>query len=324
MIDWKSLSHSRFLLTGITGLVGGTVLKLLCEADKAYNLGMEIKALVRKPEIAEERLKSQGILNQVVLIKGDVLDEVKSIEADYIIHCASLTSGKSFVTKPVETIQTSVLGTNNILTMAGEKSVKGIVYVSSMEVYGMQNDDRGLDENAIGTFRTDILRNSYPISKMLCENLCISYSREYHLPVRVARLCQVIGNDIHSGDRRLLFYLKECVEEKKDIELLSSGGSSHNFIYSVDCAMALLVILLNGQSGEIYNVSVDETYCSIKEFANKIGDEYGVGVKIQNRTEEMYPEESHIRLDTTKLCALGWKPVERDILSIFRKIVDLR
>ena len=59
---------------------------------------------------------------------------------DYVILGAGMTASKDFVDQPVETIMTALQGTNNLLEFAREKLVKSMVYLSSMEVYGVVED----------------------------------------------------------------------------------------------------------------------------------------------------------------------------------------
>lgn len=73
----------------------------------------------------------------IIICIGDINKAIEVGEnIDYIIHGASITSSKSFVNSPVETIMTAIMGTRNILELAKNKSVKGFIYLSSLEVYG--------------------------------------------------------------------------------------------------------------------------------------------------------------------------------------------
>ena len=58
---------------------------------------------------------------------------------NYIFHTANVTSSKNMITYPVHTILTAIEGTNQILRMAVNKNIQGMVYTSSMEdVYKRQ------------------------------------------------------------------------------------------------------------------------------------------------------------------------------------------
>lgn len=69
-------------------------------------------------------------------------DEPISLEGkvDYIVHAVAVTTSKVMVSDPVGTIDVALKGTKNILNLAVEKETKGVVYISSMEIYGQSAD----------------------------------------------------------------------------------------------------------------------------------------------------------------------------------------
>ena len=79
---------------------------------------------------------------------------------DYIIHTASPTGSRYFVEHPVETIHTAIDGTDHVLRLAREHQVEGMVYLSSLEVYGTP---RG--EQTKGTIKEDDAACAVPIRK---------------------------------------------------------------------------------------------------------------------------------------------------------------
>ena len=64
------------------------------------------------------------------------MEQIASDGVDYIFHCAAVTKSSDMVSNPTEVIEASVYGTANALNLAREKSVRSMVYTSSMEVYG--------------------------------------------------------------------------------------------------------------------------------------------------------------------------------------------
>lgn len=87
-----------------------------------------------------------GDIEQIPVIAGDV---------DYIFHTVSITASKMMVQHPVLTIQTSYMGTKNVLDLAVDKKIEGMVYVSSMEVYGIPvKRNEYITEKDLGIYRT--------------------------------------------------------------------------------------------------------------------------------------------------------------------------
>lgn len=314
-IPWENLREKTILVTGATGLIGSTLINGLLYANKKRNLGIEVLALVRDENRAKERFCEQ-LLNHPELhfIVGTVeaLPQIDG-DVDYIIHGASQTASKAFVEQPVETILTAFQGTLNLLDLARKKKSQGMVYLSSMEVYGHPVRGHKVTESDIGSMTPLDVRNSYPIGKQQCESLCCAYASEYRVPVMIARLTQTFGPGVNYNDNRVFAYFARCVKEKQDIVLKTKGETERSYLYTADAVTAILTILLKGEAGAAYNVADEETYCSIAEMAQKIADKNGIGVRfdLQSEAANGYPATIYMDLDTSKLRALGWQVIPR-------------
>jgi nucleoside-diphosphate-sugar epimerase len=247
------------------------------------------------------------------------------MEIDYMIHGASITSSKLFVEKPVETVMTALLGTQNILELARVNPVKSMVYLSSMEVYGYpQTEERIAEEHG-----TDLdpmtVRSGYPESKRMCENLCASYGKEYGIPAKVVRLTQTFGPGVQYSDGRVFAEFARCAIEERDIVLKTKGETKRNYLYTKDAAAAIMTVLLKGENGEAYNAANEETFCSIYEMAQLVAEQCAGG-KIQVRVEEDdvrqygYAPVLKMNLDTAKLRALGWMP-QYDLKQMYEAMI---
>ena len=95
-----------------------------------------VRSLDKAKRVFEKQLKDCG--ENIEFIIGDVCS-LPAVEGrvDYIIHGASQTASKAFVEKPVETIETAVFGTKNLLELAREKQSLSFVYLSSVILYGL-------------------------------------------------------------------------------------------------------------------------------------------------------------------------------------------
>ncbi|MCD8365596.1 MAG: NAD-dependent epimerase/dehydratase family protein, partial [Clostridiales bacterium] len=101
------------------------------------SLGLKVAALVRSPEKGKAMLGA-FLEDGLELVAGDILSPiVVEGPVDYILHGASVTTSKDFVDHPVETILTTLKGTEHLLELARQKHVKSMVYFSSMEIYGV-------------------------------------------------------------------------------------------------------------------------------------------------------------------------------------------
>lgn len=313
-IPWDKLENKTIFVTGATGLIGQTLISALLYYSMVKHMPLKVLALVRDREKAERifarQLKDCGNL---FFVEGTVeqLPEIAE-EVHYIVHGASPTASLFFAQQPVDTIKTAVLGTMHVLELAKEKQVKGVVYLSSMEVYGSPTQDTPLREKDVDYMNPLLVRNCYPESKRLCETLCASYFAQYRVPTTAARLSQTFGPGVEPSDNRVFAQFARCVQSNEDIVLLTTGESKRTYVYTMDAISALLTILLNGVPGECYNVSNMDTYCSVYEMAQMAAKELAQGrieVKIcvdSVQSVKFSPPHKYY-LDNTKLRGLGWK-----------------
>lgn len=311
-IPWERLANKRILITGATGLVGYAVIRVIAYMNEKRSLGISITAVVRDKKKAMERFSD--VINDATEL--NVIEaSVESIDSvpgtvDYIIHGASPTSGKYFASKPVELIDTAVTGTKCMLNIAKKKAVSGFVYLSSMEMYGYPIKGTKVTEDMAGSLNTMDSRNSYPIAKQLCEQMCHAYAIEYGVPARMVRLTQTIGEHTHPDDKRIFAYFAQCSRNGEDIVLKTKGESERSLIFSLDAATAILTVLVKGSPGQAYNVANDTTYGSIADMAKLIADESGVKFRIEDEDESKngFPATIYMDLDTAFIRKLGWKP----------------
>lgn len=299
------------MITGATGLIGSFLIKELIKNSNNLENGIKIVAVVRNIDRFVNKFGLDN-LNMITVCECDLLKD--NIEynkpVDYIFHCASITDSAMFVTNPVETIKTIVVGTNKILEFAHANKIVSMVFTSSMEVYGKTNGEV-LFENSVGNMNFNTIRGSYPEAKRLAENLCLAYAKEYDVPVKIVRLAQTIGEEISENDHRIICELIRHAVWGMDFKLITSGKSCRMYIQVEDAVNALITVLLNGENGEPYNAANENTYCSIVDLIdlvqNKIADRPFKVIKEINLNEaSKYSDEHYLNLNTTKLQKLGW------------------
>lgn len=328
------LKNSTVFITGATGMLGSQVVWALACMNRMENCNIRIVAMARNEEKVKKVFGDLADEPYLTIYYGDINEPIDYPgRVDYIIHGASATASKYFVTHPAETIQTALKGTEHILEFARQKEIKGMVYLSSLEVYGTPDKEKQkIGEADYGYLDPMSIRSSYSEGKRMAECMCAAYAGEYDIPVKVARLSQTFGAGVEYQDGRVFAEFARCAVEKKDIILHTQGNTVRSYCYTKDAIRAILYILLKGQRGEAYNVTNMDTAVSIKEMAQLVCSLYpenGIQVKIEIPEDVAsfgYNPEMVIRLDSSKLQELGWEPTvglkemfERMIKSGFEK-----
>ena len=313
-IPWSELEGKSILVTGATGLIGSNLVNALLYYGETTTTPPHVLAFVHNKEKAKHVFAEQleEHTDTLSFVAGDICDPQKvQGPVDYIIHAASETASRSFITNPVEVIRTAVTGTWNMLELAREKKVKGFLYLSSMEIYGAPETDEKIDESAGTNLNTMHVRNSYPGSKRICESLCTAFFSEYGVPAKVIRLAQTFGPGIAYDDGRVFAEFTRCVIENKDIILHTDGKTKRNYLYTMDAVSAILNVLVNGKNGNAYNAANEDTYCSIYEMATLVAEQCAEGkIAVQKELEDIealgYAPTLKMNLSSKKLQELGW------------------
>ena len=275
-VPWEKLRSKTVLITGGTGLIGSTLIGALLYASEKRQLGIAVLALVRDENRARQRFADLPVSGTPLRFV------VGTIEKPPVIH---------------------------ILELAREKKSEGVLFTSSMEVYGHPPRGQKVTETDGYALSPLDVRNSYPISKLQCESMCCAYAAEYGVPAVILRLAQTFGPGVHPDDRRIFAEFGRCVREKRDIVLHTPGETERSYLYTADAATAILTAMLKGRPGQAYNAADERTYCSIADMARNVAAANGIGLRFEldNETAHGYPEPVYMDLDTSRLQALGWE-----------------
>lgn len=326
-IKKNNIKNCTILISGATGLIGSLLVKGFLNANEKYNLNNHVLALalnLQKAQLIFERYKDNPNLT---LIENEITQQINySANVDYIFHTAAITKSQIMISSPVELIKTTVVGSLNIFDFAIKRKAKSVVYLSSIEAFGVINNKESLKENDLGYLDLQNVRNCYPESKRLVENLCACYAKQYGLNVKVARLTQTFGAGASFNDSRIFGEIARSIIEKKDIVLKTSGNTTHDYCYTTDTISALLTIATKGTCGEVYNVANPDTNMSIKDMAKLVAISFGNNkVKViqssNNQPATCYSPENKISLNVDKLLKLNWKP-KYNLKQIYERLIQ--
>lgn len=146
----------------------------------------------------------------------------------------------------------------------------------------------------------------------MAETLLESYFVQYEIPYTVARIAHSYGPGMEiNNDGRIMSDLISNVVNHEDIILKSEGTAERAFCYISDATTALLTVLLNGDSGQAYNVANEDEPIQIRDLAQKLvsllpDEKLKVKFDIPTSQSTAYSTDGRTVMDMSKIEKMGW------------------
>lgn len=319
---------SRVLITGITGFVGSHLAEFLL----AEHPEVDIHGLKRW---RSPRDNIRGIEDRIRLHDGDLRDlsslmRVMEISRpDAIFHLAAQSYVPTSFHAPADTLETNVIGTNNLLEAVRLLKIDPVIHIcSSSEVYGqVRPEDVPIDEE------TPLRPASpYAVSKVGEDMAAWMYHQAYGIRTIRSRMFT------HSGPRRGEVFVDSAfalqlarIEAGKQEPVLRVGNldSVRTFCDVRDTVRAYWDLVRKCRPGEVYNIGGDVTM-TIREMLDLLLTMQAPGTpRIEIRIDPALLRPADVTLQipcTDKFRAeTGWKPeipyaqCLRDMLDYWRE-----
>ena len=310
--ELDELAGKSLMITGAAGLVCSAVVDIIFRYNDTHDKKIQVLAAGRWPEEMSGRFGDLVNRDDFTFVVYDAskTDNVIDVHSDYIIHGASNASPNMIVKEPVETMMSNFLGMKYLLDYAKDQGTKRILYISSSEVYGEKEGTEPYKEGQYGYIDLLKARNSYSVGKRAAETLCASYADEYGVESVIVRPGHIYGPTASPYDNRVASAWSYAVAKGEDIVMKSDGAQIRSYCYCLDCASAMLKVLLCGENCHAYNISNPDSIISIKQMAEILVKSAGVKLRMELPTDEErkgFNPMSNSSLDSTSLTGLGWR-----------------
>ena len=311
----ENFKNKTIFISGSTGLIGTFIIDLFMHLNEVEGYNTTIISNGRNEERIKERFSNYLDSNNFKIYAKDINDGIDyEGDVDYIINCASNTHPKLYSTDPIGTIMTNIKGTDNILKFASEKNAKKTLFLSSVEIYGVNvNNIERFKESDMGYIDCNTLRAGYNEAKRAGEALCQAYIEQKGIDISIIRLPRLYGPTIKEDDTKALSQFINKAINKENIVLKSEGNQYFSYLYVADAVSGILTTLIHGKKGEVYNLANVKSDIKLKDLANIIANYCGTEVifDLPNEIEEKgYSKATVARLDATKAEEeLNWHPI---------------
>ena len=201
-------------------------------------------------------------------VSGDLLDKdfvfekLGSLDYDAILHMAAITEIRKTVEDPRLCFEVNCIGTLNVLELARRKGVSRIICTSSANVYGAPKKNPVTEDAPFDP------RLPYDYSKVVVENLAMSFHKTKGLPVSLTRSWLLFGEH-DQPTRATLRFIRACLNDEP-LTLFNGGRDTTSPSHAVNFAKLALTILRSEKaSGRAYNFG-GERPVTIRELAETI------------------------------------------------------
>ena len=251
----------RILVTGGAGFLGSHLCKkLLAERNEV---------------ICVDNFYTGNKTNILPLLSNPYFEVIRHditfplyLEVDEIYNLACPASPIHYQNDPVQTTKTSVHGAINMLGLAKRLGIK-ILQASTSEVYGdpdvhPQKENYWGNENPIG------IRSCYDEGKRAAETLFFDYLRQHKLEIKVMRIFNTYGPNMHPNDGRVVSNFIVQALNNIDITIFGDGQQTRSFCY-VDDLIEGMVSFMKTSSEVTGPINIgNPNEFSILQLANKV------------------------------------------------------
>ena len=238
------LKEKTILVTGGAGFIGFHLCKKLSEFTSNLTI---------YDNLSSGKMENIKQVPKAHFVKADILNQKKlnSLEkADLIYHLAAQVVVPYSMENPIEDFETNARGTLNVLEKARKDDAK-LVFASSAAVYG--NTTKLPTPESYGYDPA----SCYGLSKVVGEQYCNMYSKQYGLDINIVRFANVYGPRCHGV---IQDFLDKISRNPEQLEIIGTGQQSRDFVHVSDVVEALTLVATSEKAlGKTFNIGFGKT-----------------------------------------------------------------
>jgi UDP-glucose 4-epimerase len=240
----SQLKGKNILVTGGAGFIGFHLCKKLSEFTSNLTI---------YDNLSSGKLENVKQIPEANFVKADILNPEKlnaQEKADVIYHLAAQVVVPYSMENPIEDFETNARGTLNILEKARKDDAK-LVFASSAAVYG--NTTKLPTPETYGFNPA----SCYGLSKVVGEQYCNMYSKQYGLDITIVRFANVYGPRCHGV---IPDFVDKISRNPEKLEIIGTGQQSRDFVHISDIVEALTLVATSQEAkGETFNLGIGKT-----------------------------------------------------------------
>ena len=224
----------KILVTGGAGFIGSHLCKKLLDE------GNDVLCIDNYFTGTKENISGLFKNTYFEAIRHDICFPLY-VEVDEIYNLACPASPVHYQHDPVQTTKTTVHGAINMLGLAKRINAR-ILQASTSEVYG-DPDVHPQVENYWGNVNPIGPRSCYDEGKRCAETLFFDYNRQHDLDIKVVRIFNTYGPNMHPNDGRVVSNFIMQALTNKDITVYGNGEQTRSFCYIDDLINGMMKMM---------------------------------------------------------------------------------
>ena len=300
------------LVTGGAGFIGSHFIKYILKKYENYKI-INLDKLTYCANL--KNLKEVETNPNYSFIQGDITDSALvddlAKKSDYIINFAAETHVDNSIKNPENFVKTNVYGTYVLLEAAKNNNIEKFLQISTDEVYGSIEVGKFSENSPLAP------NSPYSASKASADMMTRSYFKTYNLPILITRCSNNYGENQYI-EKLIPHFINNLMNNKK-IPLYSDGSNVRDWIYVLDHARALDIVLHEGKIGDIYNIGANEEKTNL-EITKIILKQMAKSFDMVEFVEDRKGHDKRYAIDNSKIKSLGWKPEKSFNDGIFQTI----